>query len=134
LAFQFIPKVFDGVEVRALCRPVKFLHTDLNKPFLYGHRFVHGGDYAETGKGLPQTVATKLEAQNCLECHFNAVVIIFAWTGIKGLSPNHEKLYSCHNALGQVAFSWHPPNSDSSVGLPDAEAWYITPESAFSLL
>jgi hypothetical protein len=32
--FQFIPKVFDGVEVRALCRPVKFFHTDLDKPFL----------------------------------------------------------------------------------------------------
>ena len=42
-AFQFIPNVFDGVEVRALCRPVKFFHTDLNKPFLYGPRFVHWG-------------------------------------------------------------------------------------------
>ena len=52
LAFQFIPKVFDGVEVRALCRPVKLFHTDLNKPFLYG---------------LHQTVATKLEAQNRLD-------------------------------------------------------------------
>ena len=42
-AFQFIPKVFDGVEVRALCKPVKFFHTDLDKPFLYGPRFLHGG-------------------------------------------------------------------------------------------
>ena len=41
--FQFILKVFDGVEVRALCRPVKFFHTDLDKPFLYGSSFVHGG-------------------------------------------------------------------------------------------
>jgi hypothetical protein len=24
------------VEVRALCRPVKFFHADLDKPFLYG--------------------------------------------------------------------------------------------------
>jgi hypothetical protein len=40
-AFQFIPKVFDGVEVRALCRLVKFFHTDLDKPFLYVPRFVH---------------------------------------------------------------------------------------------
>jgi hypothetical protein len=40
-AFQFIPKVFDWVEVRALCRPVKFIHTDLHKPFLYEPRFVH---------------------------------------------------------------------------------------------
>ncbi|XP_045557914.1 protein kinase C and casein kinase substrate in neurons protein 1 isoform X2 [Salmo salar] len=29
---------------------------------------------------------------------------------------------SWHYALGQVAFSWHPPNPDSSVGLPDDEA------------
>ena len=42
MTFQFIPKVFDGVEIRALCRPVKFYHTDLDKPFLYGPRFVHG--------------------------------------------------------------------------------------------
>ena len=42
-AFQFIPKVFDVVEVRVLCRPVKFFLADLDKPFLYGHRFVHGG-------------------------------------------------------------------------------------------
>jgi hypothetical protein len=34
--------VFDKVEVRALCRPVKFFHTDLDKPFLYGPHFVHG--------------------------------------------------------------------------------------------
>jgi hypothetical protein len=38
-----IPKVFNGVEVRALCRPVKLFHTDLDKQFLYGPRFVHGG-------------------------------------------------------------------------------------------
>jgi hypothetical protein len=42
-AFQFIPKVFDVVEVRALCRPVKFFHTDLDKLFLYGPCFVYGG-------------------------------------------------------------------------------------------
>ena len=41
-AFQFIPKVFDGVQVRALFRPVKLFHTDLHKPFLYESRFVHG--------------------------------------------------------------------------------------------
>ena len=41
--FQFIPKVFDGVEVKAMCSPVKFFHTDLDKLFLYGPRFVHMG-------------------------------------------------------------------------------------------
>jgi hypothetical protein len=40
-AYKFIPNVFDGVEGRALCRPVKFFHTDLNKLFLYGPHFVH---------------------------------------------------------------------------------------------
>ena len=67
--FQFIQKVFDGVVVRTLCRPVKFFHTDLDKPFLYGPRFVHGAYSCWTGNGLPQTFATKLEGQNCLECH-----------------------------------------------------------------
>ena len=42
-AFQFIPKLFDGVEVRALWRPVKFFQPDLDKAFLCGTRFVHGG-------------------------------------------------------------------------------------------
>ena len=42
-AFQFIPKVFDWVEVRALCRPVKFFHSYLDKPFLYGPHFVYWG-------------------------------------------------------------------------------------------
>jgi hypothetical protein len=53
-------------------------------------------------------------------------------------APDHysssTKLYSWHYALGQVAFSWHPPNPDLFVGLPDGEAWFITPENAFQLL
>ena len=52
--FQFIPKMFYGVEVRALCRPVKFFHTDQTML---------------KQEGLSQTVATKLEAQNHLDCH-----------------------------------------------------------------
>ena len=41
-AFQFIPKVFDGVEVRPLCRPVMFFYTDLDKAFL-GPPELHSG-------------------------------------------------------------------------------------------
>ena len=41
--FQFISNMFNGVEFRALCRPVMFFHTDLEKPLLYGPHFVHGG-------------------------------------------------------------------------------------------
>jgi hypothetical protein len=50
--------VFDGIEVRALCRPVKFFHTDLDKPFLYGPRFVHAGIVMlKQERTVPQTVA-----------------------------------------------------------------------------
>ena len=53
-------------------------------------------------------------------------------------SPKHysssTKLYSWQYALGQVAFSWQPPTPDSSVGLPDGEAGFITLENAFPLL
>uniref|UniRef100_A0A674E5Y3 Myosin IXb n=1 Tax=Salmo trutta TaxID=8032 RepID=A0A674E5Y3_SALTR len=62
-----------------------------------------------------------------------AVALRFPFTGTKGTSPNHlktapdhysssTKLYSWHYALGQVTSSWHPPNPDSSVALPDGEA------------
>jgi hypothetical protein len=97
----------------------------------------------------------KRPSQNC--CHnvgstessrmsLYAVVLIFPYTVNKGPSPNHEKqphkkqpqflhqTYSWHYAFGQVALYWHLPNPDSSVGLPDGEAWFITPENAFPLL
>ena len=35
--------MFQGVEVRALCRPVEFFHPIFDKSFLYGYHFVHGG-------------------------------------------------------------------------------------------
>ena len=63
--FQFIPKVFDGVEVRALCRPVKFFQTGLDKPILY----------------WPQL---------CLESSWTSLYAV-PFTGTKGPSPNHEK-------------------------------------------
>ena len=40
---KFIPDVLDVVEVRALCGPVKFCHTKLTQPCLYGPCFVHWG-------------------------------------------------------------------------------------------
>ena len=64
--FQFIPKVFGGLEVRALCSPVTFFHTDLDNPFLYGPRFVRGGIVMLKQE---MDIATKLEVQNRLECH-----------------------------------------------------------------
>ena len=65
-AFQFIPKVFDGVEVRALVQASRVLpHRSRQRIYVCAQVNCH----AETGKGLPQTVATKLKAQNHLECN-----------------------------------------------------------------
>ncbi|CAB1420490.1 unnamed protein product [Pleuronectes platessa] len=40
---KFIPKLFEEVEVRALCGPAQFVHTKLTKPCLYQPCFVHWG-------------------------------------------------------------------------------------------
>ena len=71
-AFQFILKVFDGVEVRALCRPVKFFHTDLYKPFLYGPHFVHGDIVTlKQERAFPKLLPQIWKhTQNRLECHY----------------------------------------------------------------
>ena len=62
LVFQFILKVFNGLEVRALRRPVKFYHTNLDKLFLYGHHFVHRSIVMlKQEKAFPQAVVTKLK-------------------------------------------------------------------------
>ena len=70
-----------------------------------------------------------------------AVALIFPFSGTKEpdpkTAPDHysssTKLYSWHYAFGQVVFSWNPPSSDLSVGLPDGEAWFITTENTFHL-
>jgi hypothetical protein len=58
------------------------------------------------------------------------VALRFPFTGPEGpepwkTAPDHysssTKLYSWPYALGQVVFSWHPPNPDSSITLPDGE-------------
>ena len=65
-------------------------------------------------------------------------------TGTKGPNPFLKQphtiiprpstnLYTWHNALRLVPFSWQPPNPDSSISLPD-EAWWVTPENTSSLL
>jgi hypothetical protein len=55
-AFQLIPKVFDGVEVSSLEATVMFFHTDIDKPLLYGPRFVNGGILMlKQETGLPQS-------------------------------------------------------------------------------
>uniref|UniRef100_A0A0E9UED4 Uncharacterized protein n=1 Tax=Anguilla anguilla TaxID=7936 RepID=A0A0E9UED4_ANGAN len=52
------------------CRPVKLLlHHSQQNHFCMDLAVCQEACIAETGKGLPQIVATKLEAQNHLECH-----------------------------------------------------------------
>jgi hypothetical protein len=69
-AFQFIPKVFDAVEVRALCRGVKFFYTDFKQTISVWTSLCGWGHcHNETGKVLQHTFATRLETQNRLECH-----------------------------------------------------------------
>ncbi len=79
--FQFLLKVMDGFDVRALYRPLKFFHTKLRKPFLYELLRARGLCHAETLKGLLQTI-TKLE-EYCLKYDFPS----FEFRG-----PNYEKL------------------------------------------
>jgi hypothetical protein len=50
--------------------PVKFFHTDLDKPFLYGPHIVHRGIVIlKQERASTKTVAIKLESQNGLERH-----------------------------------------------------------------
>jgi hypothetical protein len=86
--FQFIPKVFDGFEVKVLCRPVKFFHTDPNKRFLYVPLlFARGNYHTETAKGLPKLLPQSWKHRMSLY----AVALRFPLTGTKGPSLNNEK-------------------------------------------
>ncbi|MCJ8737963.1 hypothetical protein PDJAM_G00030110 [Pangasius djambal] len=64
--FQFIPKVFSGVEVRALCRTLEFFHSSLHTPCLHGARFVHRGivmleqSFGHEGLGLLLDILERL--------------------------------------------------------------------------
>jgi hypothetical protein len=83
-----------------LCRPVKFFHTDLDKPFLYGPRFVHGGIVML--KQCPNC-CHKVESTDSSRMSLYTVELRFPFTGTKGpepwkIAPDHysssTKLYS----------------------------------------
>ncbi len=95
--FQFIPEVFDGVEVRALCRPVKFFHTKLGKPFLYGAALWRGHRHFETGKGQTQAADSKLEAHCCLKYHHSRSrpKVRYVGRGVHILLAIHVYVYIC---------------------------------------
>ena len=98
LGIPIHPKVFDGVEVRALCGPVKSFHTNLDKPFLNGPGFVHC--IADTGKGLPQTVARKVRTTESSRMSLYAVGFRFPFTGLAQTMKNsHRLLFLFHQTL-----------------------------------
>jgi hypothetical protein len=82
LEFQFIPKVIDGVEVRALCRPVKFFHIDFNKTFLYRPHFVHRGIVMlKQERAIPKLLPQRWKHRMSLY----SVALRFPFTGTDGL-------------------------------------------------
>jgi hypothetical protein len=88
-AFQFIPKVLDGVKIRALCRLVKFFHTDLNKTFMYGLHFLHRGIVML----IMERAFLKLLPQSWIESSrmsLYAVAFRFPFTRTKWPCPNYK--------------------------------------------
>ena len=73
--------MFNGVEVRALCRPVKFFHTDLDKPFLYLPHFVQGeGGIGMLTAGMSfRPVAPKHKARSIQKCFVESGVEELDW-------------------------------------------------------
>ena len=129
-AFQFIPKVFDGVEARARCRPVKLSHVKSTNHFCMDLALCTGAVSCWKRKGPFPNCCHKVGSTELSRMSLYAAALRSPFRG-KGPCPNHysssAKLYSWHYALGQVAISWLPLNPDLSVGLPDGEAWFITP-------
>ena len=116
--------MFDGLEVRVLCRPVKFFHTKLDKPFLYGPHFMHRGIVMlKQVRAFPFCHNVGITELSRMSLY--VVALRFPFTGTNEPSPKHQKqpqtiiiLY----VFEPIAFSWHPPNLDSSIGLSDGEA------------
>ena len=71
-------RCFHRVEVRTLCRPVKFIHTKLSQPCLYRSCCVQ----SHVGKG---------PSPNCSHISWYAEAFRVPFTGTKGPSPAPEK-------------------------------------------
>ena len=51
------------------------------------------------------------------------------WPNSRSLGTQHPsstKLYTWHNAVRQIMFSWNSPNPLSSIRSPDREVWFVT--------
>jgi len=79
-------------------------------------------------KGPSPNCSHKVGNMKLSKMSWYAEALRVPFTGTKGpkTTPHHNppstKLYTWHNAVRQVPFSWQPPNPDSSIGLPDREA------------
>ena len=93
-----------------------------------------------TRKGPSPNCCHKVGSVELSNISWDAEVFRVPFTGTKGPSPTPEKqppstkLYTWHNAVRQVPFSWQPPNPDSAIRLPDGEARFVTPENVSPLL
>ncbi len=76
--FQFIPKVFDAVEVTALYGPIKFFHTKPIQPCLYGPCWNRKGHFPNSSYKVGSIALSKM-------CWY-AEAFRLPFTGIKGLS------------------------------------------------
>lgn len=63
-AFQFTPKVFRKVEIRALCRPPGSSIANSSNNVVTDLVLCTGAQSLGNRKGLPQTAATRIEANN----------------------------------------------------------------------
>ncbi len=66
LAFLFISKMFSGLQVWRLCTLVKFFYSELF--FIEISFYAQGCCHNKAKMVPPQTVDTKLESHNSLEC------------------------------------------------------------------
>jgi hypothetical protein len=81
-----------------------------------------GHCHAETGKGLPQTIATKLEARNRLESHCMLQHYNLHSVELRGLAQTMKNsprlVFLLHQTLLLAlcirvgSISWHQPNPD----------------------
>ena len=90
-AFQFIPKVLYRVEIRVLCRPVKFFHNDLNKSFMYGLALCTGALSCWNRKGPSPNCCHNVGSTESSRMSLYCIVALrFPFTGTNGPSQNNQ--------------------------------------------
>ncbi len=104
---HFIPKALDGVEVRALGSPLKFVHTKQWKLFLYGSALCTGHRRVKMEKGHPQNSCHKAERllDYCLKYNWIPTAFIFPLTGTKMPKRVFKSTLSKHILEGYICLA-----------------------------